>query len=37
MRTKTLNSAKLVVRVESNKYTKEIVTRDIFDNRTQSY
>ena len=37
MKTKTLNNAKLVIRVESNKRTKEIVTRDVFDNRTQSY
>ena len=37
MKTKTLNNAKLVIRVESNKHTKEIITRDVFDNRTQSY
>lgn len=37
MRTKTLNNAKLVVRVEGNKHSKEIITRDVFDNRTQTY
>lgn len=37
MKTKTLNNAKLVIRVEGNKHTKEIITRDVFDNRTQSY
>ena len=37
MKTKTLNNAKLVIRVEGNKHTKEIITRDIFDNRTKSY
>lgn len=37
MRTKTLNNAKLVVRVEGNKHSKKIITRDVFDNRTQTY
>ena len=37
MKTKTLNNAKLVIRVEGNKHTKKIITRDVFDNRTQSY
>lgn len=37
MRTKTLNHEKLVVRVEGNKYSKEIITRDVFDNREQKY
>ena len=37
MKTKTLNNAKLVIRVEGNKQTKEIITRGVFDNRTQSY
>lgn len=37
MRTKSLNNAKLVVTVEGNKHTKEIVTKSVFDNRTQTY
>lgn len=37
MRTKNLNNAKLVVRVEGNKHSKKIITRDVFDNRTQTY
>ena len=35
MRRKFLNDAKLIIRVEGNKHTKEIITRNVFDNRTQ--
>ena len=34
MRTKTLNSAKLIITVESNKGEKSIQTVSVFDNRT---
>lgn len=37
MRRKILNDAKLIIRVEGNKHTKEIITRNVFDNRTQEY
>lgn len=37
VRTKTLNKAKLVVRVESNKQTHKIKTVSVFDNRTQEH
>lgn len=37
MRTKSLNKAKLVIKVEGNKSTREIITKSVFDNRTQSY
>ncbi|MEK4025463.1 hypothetical protein [Sporosarcina sp. FSL W7-1283] len=37
MRTKTLNNAKFIIEVESNKNTKEIKTVSIFDNRSQEY
>lgn len=37
MRTKSLNNAKLVIKVEGNKSTKEIITKSVFDNRTQTY
>ena len=37
MRTKTIKNAKLIVKVESNKKTKEIKTLSIFDNRSQEY
>ena len=37
MRTKSLNKAKLVIKVEGNKPTREIVTKSVFDNRTQTY
>ena len=37
MRTKSLNKAKLVVKVEGNKSTREIITKSVFDNRTQTY
>lgn len=37
MTRRNLSNAKLVVRVEGNKHTKEIVTKDVFDNRTQEY
>ena len=37
MRTKTIQNAKLIVRVESNKHTKEINTISIFDNRINEY
>ena len=37
MRTKTLNKAKLMVKIESNKHTKEIKTISVYDLRTSSY
>lgn len=37
MRTKTLNNAKLIVRVEGNKLTKVIKTLSVFDNRIQKF
>ena len=37
MRTKTLNNAKLLVRVIGNKETKEIKTMSVFDNREQEF
>lgn len=37
MRTKILNNAKLIVRVEGNKFTKAIKTLSVFDNRTQKF
>lgn len=37
MRRKTLGNAKLIVNIESNKYTKEIKTKSVFDNRTQKH
>ena len=37
MRTKSLNKAKLVIKVEGNKSTREIITKSVFDNRTQTY
>ena len=37
MRRKILNDAKLIIRVEENKHTKESITRNVFDNRTQEY
>lgn len=37
MRTKTLNNAKLIVKVEGNKLTKAIKTISVFDNRTQKF
>lgn len=38
MRRKSLNNAKLIIHVESNKNTKkEIKTVSVFDNRTQEY
>ena len=37
MRTKTLNNAKLIVNVESNKQDKSIKTISVFDNRTNEY
>lgn len=37
MRTKTLKNAKLVIKVEGNKVSKEIKTISVFDNRTQEY
>lgn len=37
MRTKILNSAKLVVKVESDRTTNRIFTVSVFDNRTESY
>lgn len=37
MRTKTLNNAKLIVTVESNKKKQKIKTVSVFDNRTQEY
>lgn len=36
MRTRTLNNAKLIVKVEGNKLTQEIITKSVFDNRTQT-
>lgn len=37
MRRKALCNTKLVVKVESNKATKQIKTISVYDNRTQSY
>ncbi|MEF9983747.1 MAG: hypothetical protein RR806_07470 [Oscillospiraceae bacterium] len=37
MRTKILNKAKLVVTVESNKKSREIIAISVFDNRTNEY
>lgn len=37
MRRKFLTDAKIIIRVEGNKHTKEIITRNVFDNRTQEY
>ena len=37
MRRKTINGAKLVVRVESNKETRKIRTVSVFDNRTKEF
>lgn len=37
MRRKTLQNAKLVIRVESDKATRRIRTVSIFDNRTQKF
>ena len=37
MRRKSLGNAKLIIDVESNKHTKEIKTKTVFDNRTQKY
>ena len=37
MRTKSLNNAKLIIRVIGNKHTKEIITENVFDNREQKY
>ena len=37
MRTRSLCKAKLIVRVVGNKHTKEIVTKNFFDNREQKY
>ena len=37
MRRKSLGNAKLVIDIESNKHTKEIKTKTVFDNRTQKY
>lgn len=37
MRTKTLNNAKLVIKIESNRQTCEIRTVSVFDNRIQAY
>lgn len=37
MRTKTLRNAKLIIKVEGNKVSKEIKTISVFDNRTQEY
>ena len=37
MRTKTLNNAKLIVKIISNKVTNEIKTESVYDNRTQTF
>lgn len=37
MRTKTLNNAKFIIMVESNKRTHIIKTSSLFDNRTKEY
>lgn len=37
MRKKLINNAKLVVTVESNKRTRRIKTKSVFDNRTQKH
>ena len=37
MRTKTINNAKLIVTVRSEKGTKEIKTLSIYDSRTNKY
>ena len=37
MRTKTLQNAKLVIKVESNIGEKTITTNSVFDNRTMEY
>ncbi len=37
MRTKGLNNAKFIVKVEGNKKTKKIRTIEVFDNRTQRF
>lgn len=37
MRTKTLNNAKLIVIVESDRKMRKIKTVSVFDNRTQEY
>ncbi len=37
MRKKSLQNAKLVVKIEGNKFTKEIKTLSVFDNRTNKY
>ena len=37
MRTKTLNNAKLIITVESDKETRKIKTVSVFDNRTQEF
>lgn len=35
MRTKTINNAKIIVTIKSNKHTKRIETVSAFDNRTK--
>ncbi len=37
MRRKSIGSAKLIIKVEGNKQTKEIRTISVFDNRTQKF
>lgn len=37
MRTKSLKNAKLVIKVEGNKTTREIITKSVYDNKAQAY